>query len=193
MWQSNKLSTKTESSQEYYCNLWRKSHKFCVNLPQKKWCDLWHEHFDWKGIGNRSKLDRRKHLNALFHAFNRAQRELIVQEKPYQIFLNISFRDSASDAIYVHTQNSHSTQFPLSFDDCSLLSYLPPLLIGHVDRNRYCVMRQTEGKDVWFIIVPRQHYYDKRGINSPAILSKKSPDGKIKHNINESEPLGIAA
>ncbi len=141
--------------QTYYRKLWRKARTFRVDLPKKKWCDLWHEHFDWEGTGNQSKLDRRKHLKAIFHAFRRAQRELAAQSIPYQVFLNISLHDSASDAIYVHTPNPNSTDFPVDYGYCSFITHAPPLLAGCVDLNRYSIGRETIGKDTWYTVIPK--------------------------------------
>jgi hypothetical protein len=144
-------------NREYYRKLQRSAHTFRVDLPRKKWCNLWHTHLDWDGFGNLGPLHRRRHLAALFHAFRMAQRELAAQPMPYQIFLNISLRDSASDAIYVHTPNPHATEFPLSFDECAFLTHAPPLLAGRVDLDRYRICRKSHGKDVWYLVIPKPY------------------------------------
>lgn len=126
----------------YYRQLRRKVRTFRVDLPKKKWCDLWHDHFDWNGVGNHSAIDRKKHLSALFYAFRLAQRELAAQSIPYQIFLNISCLDSGSDALYVHTPNPNSTEFPIVFEGGIYLTDVPPLLMGGVDLNCYHILRQ---------------------------------------------------
>ena len=39
----------------YYSRLWREAGAYRVNMARKRWCDLSHEHFDWKvsatGVG----------------------------------------------------------------------------------------------------------------------------------------------
>lgn len=143
------------SNPEYYRKLWRKAHTFRVDLPRKKWCDYWHDHFDWDGVGNQSKLDRRRHLKALFHAFGRAQRELAAQPAPYQVFVNISRDDSMSDALYVHTPNPNAQNFPTDFAQRIFLSRVPPLLTGCVDLTRYRIAYQTDGKNTWYTVIPK--------------------------------------
>lgn len=136
----------------YYTRLWTVARTFRVDLPRKQWCDLWHHHFDLRGVGNRSFRDRRIHLKALFQAFRRAREELALEEMPYQLFLNISRTDSSADALYVHTPNPNKTSFPLSFDSCEPLKRLPPLLRGVCNLDQFLIGRDKEGKDVWYVV-----------------------------------------
>ncbi len=139
---------------EYYRKLWRRAHNFRVNLPRKKWCDYWHTHFDWDGLGNLSTLHRRRHLKALFHAFGRAQRELAAQPTPYQVFVNISRRDSMADALYVHTPNPNAQNFPVNLESERFLTRVPPLLTGCVDLKRYRIAYQTDEKNTLYTVFP---------------------------------------
>jgi hypothetical protein len=141
-------------SKEYYRKLWKHARTFHVNLPKRKWCDLWHEHFDLNGFGNLSRYHRDKHLRILFHAFRLAQVELSAQTSPYQVFLNISRDDSGSDAIYVHTPNPNSSPFPADFGQYQFLSHVPPLLATHVDSSRYRIGQESFDDRVWYVVIP---------------------------------------
>jgi hypothetical protein len=150
------LMNSTLPDKEYYRKLYRRARFFRVDLANKKWCDLWHDHFDWNGFGNRSLLHRRKHLAILFQAFHRAQIELASQTTPYQIFINISRRDSGSDALYVHTPNPNSTKFPIDFSKYKLLTKAPSLLAGRFDLNNYSIYTESDKKDTWYMVVPKK-------------------------------------
>ncbi len=114
---------------KYYVALNKRVRQFKVDLDRKKWCDLWHVHFDWKSFGNLGPIHRRKHLAAVCQAFRRAQVELALQPTPFQVFLCVYKKDCGSDAVYVHTQNPNGTEFPISFNEYKLLSKAPPLLV----------------------------------------------------------------
>jgi hypothetical protein len=159
----------TIPDQKYYRALARKARLFRVDLVRRKWCDLWHDHFDWKGFGNRSPFHRRKHLVALCQAFRRAQRELAAQPMPYQVFINISRNDSGSDALYVHTPNPNETKFPIDFGQYKILSKAPPLLAGRFNLEDYCIYTQSNEENTWYTVVPRNLTFD----------STVTPDGAL--------------
>jgi hypothetical protein len=128
------------------------SARFLVNLEAKKWCDLWHTHFDWDGEGDAGWVIRRQYLNALLRALSRARRELAKANIPYQLFAAIYPRSSGEDALYVHTANPNSTEFPIQFDDADEVQSLPPLLASRIDRGLYRVLKTKQGD---FIILAR--------------------------------------
>lgn len=138
----------------YYKQMWKKARSYQVGMAKKVWCDYSHQHLDWNGLGNRSWLDRRRHLAALLHAFNRAQRELLGFSGPYQVFASVTPADSASDAVYVHTPNPNGTPFPMKPLGVRVSS-LPPLLAGRIDPSRYEVFRHGSGPSASYtILVP---------------------------------------
>jgi hypothetical protein len=143
-----------EPNKRYYFELQRKTRSFRVDLPKRKWCDLWHQHFDWEGFGDRGWVHRRRHLSALLVALSRARNELALSSQPYQLFAVVHVSDAGSDAIYVHTENPNGTEFPLSHSG-RVLQSLPPLLAGRVDLNKYRVFSQHEGKEHCYVIEPK--------------------------------------
>ncbi len=142
----------SQPDRAYYVKVWREARSFKVDIARKKWCDYFHQHFDWDGLGNKSWLDRRRHLAALLHAFRRAQIELMRFEGEYQVFASVSPADSMNDAVYVHTPNPNQTSFPMT-PYGEEVSNLPPLLAGRLDLSRYRVFRHGSGKDASFTIL----------------------------------------
>lgn len=136
----------------YYVDMWRKARTYRVGMERKKWCDYSHRHFDWDGLGNKSWLDRRRHLAALLHAFRRAQVELMSFHGQYQVFASVTPADSASDAVYVHTPNPNQTPYPMTPLGDRTWS-LPPLLAGRIDLSRYQVFRYRSGQSISYTIL----------------------------------------
>lgn len=140
---------------DYYRRLRRRADSFGVDLAAKQWCDLWHTHFDWKGFGELGWVHRRRHLNALLRALDRARTELATVSSPHQLFALVHPGSSADDAIYVHTPNPNGSEFPCAFSNAAPVSELPPLLVGRVDLSRYSVLLQRYGSEVFYVIQPR--------------------------------------
>ena len=138
----------------YYVGIWKKARSYRLDMARKKWCDYSHQHFDWGGLGNKSWLDRRRHLAVLMHAFRRAQIELKGFKGQHQVFASITPNDSASDAVFVHTPNPNQTPFPMTPLGVRVSS-LPPLLAGRIDLARYQVFRHGFGATASYtILVP---------------------------------------
>lgn len=140
---------------EYWRRLWRKARRFAIDLPGKKWCDLWHTHFDWDSRGRRSRFEHRKHIRPLMFALARANTELASQSTPYQLFACIYPTDPGSDALYVHTPNPQS-EFPATFEEYQFTDACPPLLMGLVDVDRYKVgiSKKIQGGS-YYAVIPR--------------------------------------
>ena len=139
----------------YYYRLRQRARNFSVNLENKKWCDLWHVHFDTEGFGALGWVHRRRHLSALLVALSRARLELMSAKQPYQLFAVINLSDSGDDAIYVHTNNPNGTKYPIVHLGRPTHS-LPPLLAGRVDLNIYRVVVRHENTSSTYVIEPRQ-------------------------------------
>src|SRR3989442_2446792 len=126
------LMPTTRADRAYYRKLRHKAERFRVNLPAKQWCDLWHEHFDWDGLGNLGWLHRRKHLAVLLSALRRARAELSGSDQPHQLFALVHPRSSADDGVFVHTPNPNGSAFPCTFERAVAVHTLPLLLAGWV-------------------------------------------------------------
>ena len=143
------------SDRHYYAELKRRSRAFAVRMDKKEWCDLHHEHFDWDGKGNAGRVHRVRHLNALFRAFRRARVELDAYGRPYQLFAYVDLRNSADDALYVHTPNPNGTTFPNPIESVSASVPAPPILAARVDATQYDVRRYENLNESIYYVVPR--------------------------------------
>lgn len=143
------------ADRRYYAKLLKKTREFTVRMDQKKWCDLHHEHFDWDGRGNASRVHRIKHLNALLRALRRARAELAAYGQPHQVFAYVDLENSADDALYVHTPNPNGTEFPNPIESVSVPAAAPPLLAARVDAKQYEVRRYSGQGEAIYYVVPR--------------------------------------
>lgn len=147
----------------YYFNLFTQARRFRVGLEQRRWCDLWHQHFDVQGIGNLGWPHRHRHLTALFTALAGARRELESSKQPYQLFALVHPRDSASDALVVHTPNPHGSVFPYALGG-QPLTRLPPWLGAVMTPGRYTVRVARYDGQTRYIIQPALQSEDGSGV-----------------------------
>lgn len=142
----------TTEELKYWHNIWQRARRFRVDLPNKKWCDYWHVHFDWESRGMRSRSEHRKHIRPLMLAFARARNELKDQAQSSQVFVCIYPSDPGSDGLYVHTPNPYSA-FPAAFEDCKFTDTCPPLLMGLVNMRHCRIGVSVHGSDVSYTIL----------------------------------------
>lgn len=140
--------------ERYYYRLIRKASLFRVDIEKREWLNLWHQHFDWEGFGDLSWRHRRRHLAVLLRALTRARVELKGSSKPNQLFATVHTRESASDAIYVHTENPHNTEFPCKLSGRKIEA-LPTLLAGRVNLALYDVLVSHHEDGTTYVIHPR--------------------------------------
>ena len=108
--------------------------RFSARFPiGAEWFDLWHAHVDWDGEGNRGPESRRVCLRALFAAW--ADAELLAGELlcSWQSWLVIDSRDSAQDAVYLHSPNPNRENFPYLFEGVSWGAESPAWLAEFID------------------------------------------------------------
>ena len=80
------------------------------------WFDYWHTHLDWHGDGNNNWEQRKKYLDGHFKLFKLLCEKLKNYPHPFQVWIDIDERDSAQDAVYIHTNNPNDEgNFPTSF------------------------------------------------------------------------------
>jgi hypothetical protein len=80
---------------------------------KNSWFDFWHTHIDWDGEGNKSWNVRKEFLEKLLTEFGNVKSELKKYPNEYQTWILIDENDSGQDAIYIHTKNPNSENFPL--------------------------------------------------------------------------------
>jgi hypothetical protein len=109
--------------------------RFNFRDDPEHWFDLWHWHFDWSGLGNDSFKRRRPHLDKLFRHFDIIVEKVEHLKLEFQLFAIINDKNSASDAVYLHTPNPNDSEFPLTWDNLSEECTLKNRdLIGYLNR-----------------------------------------------------------
>lgn len=86
------------------------------------WFDNWHMHFDWKGFGNNSFKKRKPHLDKLFRHFGLLETQTKKLKKDFQLYAVILDYDSYYDALFLHTTNPNSDNFPFQYNNLVLES-----------------------------------------------------------------------
>jgi hypothetical protein len=146
---------KLRGGRRYFRRLRRWGETFTVDLAPGHWYDLWHEHPDLFGWSLRGGKARRAHLAALFQAFDRVLEQVRLYEGQFQTFVGICREDSPGDALYFHTPNPNSTNFPHAFPGYRWDARVPPWLAEFVDLERF-EFGETQYEDkVWYAVVPR--------------------------------------
>ena len=140
----------------YYAALLKKAKKFKVGIADYEWFDLSHTHFDMCGFGNYSYSEHRRHLEALFIAYDRARKELKKCKVPHQLFVLVHSEDSAQDALYIHTKNPNSnSQFPTPLLGKETFK-VPEILAELVNTKDSSLLVNKHGKKKTYIIQPKQ-------------------------------------
>jgi hypothetical protein len=130
-------------------------------LPQPgEWHDMWHRHPDFRGWSRKGGRSRRTHLVALFRGFDRLLQATETGFGPIQIFITVYERDSAGDAIYVHTPNPAGTPFPYLFDGHQWDVALPSWLAPHVRPAVHRVAGMVWEGDHTYSVVARRRQAD---------------------------------
>ncbi|MEY4564323.1 MAG: hypothetical protein RLZZ618_3600 [Pseudomonadota bacterium] len=138
----------------YYRLLFKKAGDFRIDIAQREWLDLWHQHFDWKGFGDLGWRHRRRHVTALLRALTHACLERAESGRQYQIFALVHPSDSGSDAIYGHSENpNEGTVYPRQLIG-QKTEWLPPMLAGRVDLDRYEVLVNRTEQGTTYVIQP---------------------------------------
>jgi hypothetical protein len=107
---------KLRGGRRYYRHLrsWPDSVK--VTFGPDHWYDLWHQHPDFQGWSTSGGRAHQAHLAVLFQAFHRVLAQAAEYDGPAQVFVCVHTKDTAGDALYVHTPNLNSANFPYRFE-----------------------------------------------------------------------------
>jgi hypothetical protein len=97
----------------YYRRVFHEAQQFSLSLEEEDWYDLWHYHADWPGYGNLSWRQRRSHIEALCCVFLNIAQQAQTCSKPYQLWMYFDLQEAGQDAVYFHTPNPNSSNFPV--------------------------------------------------------------------------------
>jgi hypothetical protein len=82
------------------------------------WFDYWHQHLDWRGLGDFSPRLRQIFLEGYARIFRHYALQAHRLGKPYQIWIMLQMDDAGYDAVYVHTPNPNPNSiFPVELTD----------------------------------------------------------------------------
>ena len=131
-------SPKLRGARRYYSRLLPDAEKYVLPVSSSPdWFDLWHQHIDWDGWGNRGPRHRRHHLRALLAVLQRVSSQASSLALPHQVWAIVDPSDSTSDAVYLHTPNPNGADFPYPFDGVSWGAPTPALLAGLIPPGTY--------------------------------------------------------
>ncbi|MGG2092358.1 hypothetical protein AB1283_06505 [Bacillus sp. S13(2024)] len=111
---------KFRGKKRYFRQLWKKTniHTCNILLDNEAWFDFWHTHLDFLGFGNNRLKFRREHIKAHITLYNNLLTELETLDKSYQSWVCIQVHDAGQDAVYIHTPNPSSNNYP--YKNCEI-------------------------------------------------------------------------
>lgn len=141
------------------------SKKLKIGVSKDDWFSLWHTHFDWDGDGNENWDIRLKYLNEMIDAYHQAKEQLKQFPKPYQIWILIHENDSASDALYIHSSNPNSDNFPVKLKEITKVSkpYFDDKRLEQFIKQQYLEVVQV------FYNGKKQFYLFDKNVGEPLI------------------------
>jgi hypothetical protein len=83
----------------------------------ESWPKNWHMHFDSWGYGNNSFAKRKPHLDKLFRHFDALVEKTKDLEADFQLYAVLLDYASSSDALFLHPQTPHNSQFSFKISD----------------------------------------------------------------------------
>ena len=123
-----------------------------LDFGQQAWFDLWHTHLDFFGLGNTSLKVRRAHIKAQLTLYENLIDKLQQLNQPYQTWIEINELEAGQDAVYIHTKNPNSDNFPLIINELKWNQSLPHFLEDLIDLNRFHVGQYKEDDSTFYII-----------------------------------------
>lgn len=80
---------------------------------ESSWFDLWHAHTECENVEGFSWNKRAICVQEFIELYRYFQTQLVNYPKPFQLWIEIWENDSAEDAVYIHTRNPNSNNFPV--------------------------------------------------------------------------------
>ncbi|MEY8351308.1 hypothetical protein AALF16_24165 [Bacillus cereus] len=145
---------KFRGKKRYFRQLWDKTniHTCYIELNNKSWFDFWHTHLDFWGVGNNSLKFRKEHIKAHIAFYNNLLVKLETLNKPYQSWVSIDINDAGQDAVYIHTPNPNSDNYPYKNYDINWNCSIPCMFKELVDLDKYNVgFSSSEYGEIYYI------------------------------------------
>jgi hypothetical protein len=129
--------------------------KLGLDFGPEAWYDLWHAHPDFHGWSTLSPKARRAHVDVLLRALATVLEQAVEGGRPFQVFVAVNSRDSPGDALYFHTPNPNSANFPYKFEPYRWEATPPTFLAPFVDLKRFEIGETDFEGERRFVVVPR--------------------------------------
>ena len=143
---------KFRGKKRYFRKLWSSVENYQTHVDDNSWYDYWHRHLDFFGLGNDSLQVRRAHIKAHISLYTRILTQLEQLNKPYQTWVCIHDEDTGSDAVYIHTPNPNSDDFPAKFDFLKWDCKLPNAFSDLIDKTQFNIgYYESELERVYYI------------------------------------------
>ncbi|MCY9698217.1 hypothetical protein [Paenibacillus alginolyticus] len=98
---------KIRGKRRYYRSLKKMIQNFSHHLSEETtWYNMWHMHFDEKGITENVK-DRRSHIKHYIELLRKIKISDLSNAKPFQTWIFLDSVDPTCDALYLHTSNPY--------------------------------------------------------------------------------------
>jgi len=128
---------KFRGKKRYFRNLRKKVDTFKLELDEESWYDFYHRHLDFYGRGNDSEKVRIEHIKAHIALYKSMLYQLNNFRKPYQCWVSIDLEDAGYDAVFIHSPNPNSENFPFQYDNIDWKNKIPEKLKRLIDTNEF--------------------------------------------------------
>lgn len=126
--------------------------QYDLDFGQEGWFDLWHTHLDFSGLGNNSLRIRREHIKAYISLYEDIIDKLELFAQPYQSWIELADKETEQDAVYIHTKNPNSDNFPLKINGLTWDICIPNYLEGLIDPSEFNVGQYKDEFETYYII-----------------------------------------
>jgi hypothetical protein len=164
---------------KYFRRVLRDAEVFRLATGPGCWWDHWHQHVDWPGWGNLSRKYRLAHVRALAIIFRKVVEATLEHPTPFQAWIFLDDDDAGQDAVYVHSPNPNSSNFPFrpdatwAADEDPLHEMMTALLPGLSLRIGRCTGRTQDDErgpreyTLFFVYSPGVGVALERGQDTP--------------------------
>lgn len=124
---------------------------------KNSWFDFWHTHIDWNGDGNKSWDLRKEFLDKLLTEFENVKSELKKYPNEYQTWILIDENNSGEDAVYIHTKNPNSENFPLKVHAEKSIKCLNQNLSDFMKKTNLEILGFENEGGSYFLLTDKNH------------------------------------
>ncbi|KGK84818.1 hypothetical protein [Clostridium sp. HMP27] len=148
------MKKRTRDLKKHYRSIERQLRNFNIDLCEKSWYQMWHNHLDWEGITTTSNKHRRIHVLYYLKFLDKIEMQAKENKRNFQTWIYLSGDDGIYDAIYFHTRNPYS-EFPIRFENIDWDVEIPPILKDLIDLSRFKIGKLSGEEDEHSYIIQK--------------------------------------